>query len=39
MAFCGSGLKFFAAPRSLKKIGNMAFARCPLKDIKLNENI
>ena len=39
MAFCGSGLKFFAAPRSLKKIGDMAFARCPLENLQLNEDV
>ena len=39
-AFQRSGLESFAAPPSLKKIGDMAFSECPeLKDFQLTENI
>ena len=38
-AFQGSGLESFAAPQSLRKIGDMAFARCPLRHLQLDEGI
>ena len=39
-AFCHSGLESFAAPRSLRRIGALAFAECcALKRLELNEDI